>query len=410
MRRTIFSAALFLPVFGMGQVDWCHAEERYNWSARSEAYQRFNYLVQENKKNPSLMTRTVLYFPVVIHVVARAGQEPVSQAQALYQLDVLNADFAGKSENISTLLPEFSSLVADTEIRFCLASVDPDGFPTSGITYTQTDIADIALQTGPEGRYVIHWDQLGGKNGWDPVRYINIWVGDYGGILGSASFPGMAGFPEEIGLVMDIRHFGSIGEAGQSGIYGRGHSLTHEMGHFFGLKHIWGDGLEPNCNDGDDIDDTPNASGPYLNCPSGAQASCGTKDMYQNFMDLTDDRCLAAFTKGQAARMQSVIAVYYPDLGDDGSCKTYSHTFPDWYDELMWSHDRLSNRYTIYQTQGLMAQKRITVYSPDGKLILEDLWEDQLSYLLDLQTVAAGVYLVRIMLGTDSRVRKVVVF
>ena len=229
-------------------------------------------------------------------------------------------------------------------------------------------------------------------------------------MLGSASFPGMASFPEEIGVIIDPRFFGSIGDAGKSGFFSGGHTLTHEMGHFFGLKHIWGNGVEANCTDSDDIEDTPNAEGPYYNCPSGTQMTCGTNDMYQNFMDFTDDRCLAAFTNGQADVMQAVLDSYYPLLMAEGSCVSNAETFTSWYDQLVWAHDQPSNTYVIYAVEKWMGRTNIGVYSADGKQVLRDTWDDQQTYLLDLANVGTGVYFVRIDDGDKAFVRKVVVF
>jgi len=330
--------------------------------------------------------------------------------QALNQLDVLNADFAGRGENIDKLLSSFDALVADAAMHFCLATTDPDGNPTSGITFTHTDVNNIATMTGPGGRIAIHYDQLGGKTGWDPSRYINIWVGEYGDVLGSASFPGMAPYSEEIGLIIDISHFGSIGDAGQSGYFGRGHTLTHEMGHFFGLRHIWGGGVTYTCDDSDDIDDTPNASGPYYGCPSGEQISCGMSNMYQNFMDFTDDRCLAAFTHDQANRMQAAVAEYYPALAVEGACAENISSFNQWFSDLVWAHDASSDKYVIYGNVEWMGRKDVEVFSTDGKLVLTDVWDDQLSYLLDLRGVSEGVYVVQISGGGKNNVRKVVVY
>ncbi|HJW30249.1 MAG TPA: M43 family zinc metalloprotease, partial [Saprospiraceae bacterium] len=248
-----------------------------------------------------LQSRDVKHFEVVIHVVSTDDKLNVSQAQVLQQLDVLNADFAGMGDNIGKLPVEFKSLVADAGLQFCLASLDPDGQPTTGITFTHTDLQHVGTQYGEGGRRVIQYDELGGKTGWDPKRYINIWIGDCENILGSSSMPDDLFPMEEIGLVIDDQHFGAFGPSGSYGEFGRGHTLTHEMGHFFGLQHIWGHGLNEDCSDSDDIDDTPNAAGPHYGCPTGEVLSCGDQNMYQNFMDLTDDRCLAAFTHGQVA-------------------------------------------------------------------------------------------------------------
>ncbi|MDZ4747377.1 MAG: M43 family zinc metalloprotease [Saprospiraceae bacterium] len=408
MRTTLMYMLLLLPLFMTGQRSRCDVDHRFRLTAENPRYSLFLSRIQEGIKSGEIETRTETYFPVVIHVVMREPVIPVSVAQAIQQLDVLNADFAGKGNNIGQLRNEFESLVGDAQMKFCLATVDPQGQPTSGITRTTTSITNIALQTGEGGRIAIHWDELGGKTGWDPSRYINIWIGEYGGILGSASFPDMASYPEEIGLVIDPRYFGSIGAAGNSGFYSGGHTLSHEMGHFFGLKHIWGQGTGEDCNDSDDIQDTPNAAGPYYDCPQGLQESCGTSNMYQNFMDFTDDRCLAAFTQDQVTLMQTSAAVFYPDLDVDGSCTVYADTFAMWYEHLIWSYDQQADTYIVYNPDGWMGIIHIQVYSADGKLITEDKWEDQLSYLLDLSHVAAGVYFVRIISGGKEYVRKVV--
>lgn len=410
MRLLLMSILFLLQQLCPAQDNWCDVDRRFNFSDQNSLYQQFLERIRSREASGHIENRTNKYFPVVIHVVAIDPYQPVSLAQALNQLDVLNEDFAGKGKNIDKLLSAFSSLVADAGMKFCLATIDPDGQPTSGITFTHTDVNNIATQTGPGGRIAIHYDQLGGKSGWDPSRYINIWVGDYGSILGSASFPGMAQYPEEIGLIMDIEHFGSIGDAGQSGYFGRGHTLTHEMGHFFGLRHIWGSGVEYRCDDSDDIDDTPNASGPYYGCPSGEEISCDVTNMYQNFMDLTDDRCLAAFTHDQAVRMQAAVDEYYPALAVEGSCTSEASSFDLWFDDLQWSHDASSNKYVIYGNDEWAGRKDVEVFATDGKLVLSDVWNDQLSYLLDLNRVSTGIYIVKISDSLKFHTRKIAVY
>jgi len=408
MRATLMYMLLMLPLLMAGQGNRCDVDQRFNLTKENPVYQSFLSRIEHGTTPGNIEPRSESYFPVVIHVVMREPLQHVSVAQAIQQLDVLNADFAARGNNIEKLRDEFRPLVGDAQMKFCLATVDPQGQPTSGITHTATTVQDIALQTGDGGRIAIHWDELGGKTGWDPTRYINIWIGEYGGILGSASFPGMANYPEEIGLIIDPKYFGSIGSAGNSGFYGGGHTLTHEMGHFFGLKHIWGQGTDENCNDSDDIGDTPNAAGPYYDCPQGLQESCGTSDMYQNFMDFTDDRCLAAFTHDQVLFMQTTAVLYYPDLDVEGSCNASADTFDTWYDQLVWSYDPSAGIYVIYNTEGWEGKIEIQVYSLDGRLVLDDVWEDQLSYLLDLSNVAAGVYVVRMIADDVEFVRKVV--
>ena len=410
MRLILIYALFLIPAFLVGQHNRCLFDIELNTREDSIGYENFLSVVKYAKANPSISTRSIVYIPVVIHVVADESVQPVSSAQALQQLDVLNADFAGRGENISKLSDEFVSLIGNAEIQFCLATINPTGQPTSGITFTETDRNDIALQTEFEGRKAIHYDQWGGKSGWDPSRYINIWIGEYGDVLGSATFPGMSPFSEEIGVILDPKYFGSIGDAGHSGFFGGGHTLTHEMGHFFGLKHIWGNDTDNTCDDSDNIDDTPNAAGPYYDCPSGEQLSCGTSNMYQNFMDFTDDRCLAAFTHGQTLFMKAVLETYYPNLATETACLQTSESFDHWYDQLIWSNDPTSNTYVIYNPEIWMNTKDVLVYSVDGKLILEARWEEGWSYLLDLGHVASGIYIVSIADGDNRHVRKVIAF
>ena len=394
----------------------CTLHAQQSWCGYHDPGQAINYqkFLQTAKiiegKNP-LHTREILFIPVVIHVVAREGFNPVSQAQALHQVDVLNNDFAAQGDNIGKLLDEFKPIVAPADIHFCLAATDPKGQPTAGITFTPTSKefigTDIDFQTG---RRSIQYDVLGGKDGWDASRYINIWVGECLDILGFTTLPGQANFPEEIGIIIDIHHFGSIGDAGYYNIYGRGHTLTHEMGHFFGLKHIWGEGTGEDCSDSDDIDDTPNAAGPYYGCPEGDQSSCDNSNMYQNFMDFTDDRCLAAFTHDQVARMHSALELYYPDLANSTACSSNVVDFDHWFDHLTWSTDQANNKIVIYNPEGSPGPKNVRVFSSDGKLYYEGTWNDEVSFLIDLQNAAAGVYVVNITVGDECKSRKVVLY
>jgi hypothetical protein len=410
MRAILFLLMFAIPMMSVGQLHKCPVDSRIQSGPDQLKYQLFQSVLEQRLSNQKIEFRSLQYFQVVIHVVSRSSVNPISEAQVRNQLDVLNADFAGRGENLGKLLPEFAPLVGNGNLIFCLATTDPDGNPTSGITFTHTDIVNIALQTGQDGRIAIHYDQLGGKTGWDPSRYINVWVGEYGDILGSASFPGAAPFPEEIGLVIGNKYFGSIGEAGNSGYFGRGHTFTHEMGHFFGLRHIWGNGFDANCEDSDDISDTPNAAGPYFGCPAGQQVSCNSSDMYQNFMDFSDDRCLAAFTQEQVTFMITAIDVYYPNLALKGDCSMYTDAVNDWYGQLKWSHDAAANTYVIYSAEILDQSVNVQVFSTDGRLAYDALWSDAQSHLLNLRGLASGVYFVRLTIGEDPYVRAIVLY
>ena len=182
------------------------------------------------------------------------------------------------------------------------------------------------------------------------------------------------------------------------------------MGHFFGLQHIWGNDTDVNCDDTDFIDDTPNAAGPYYGCPTGEHESCGSPDMYQNFMDFTDDRCLAAFTHGQVLFMQAVLDTYYPGLWAESGCTTPVGSFDTWYSQLTWAYDPGSRTYIMYNPGIWQATKDVSLYSVDGKLIFNDTWEGDWSYILDLGHLPSGIYIVSIENGDQRKVKKVVTY
>ncbi len=248
--------------------------------------------------------RTVVTIPVVFHVVWREETENIPDAQLLSQLEVLNEDFRGLNDQ--SIVPGlFQDLIADVEIEFCLARRTPSGEPTDGVTRTQTTVPNVAT-TLVDGSPAIHYTDNGGRDAWDPESYLNIWIGRRQFFLGSAAFPaqGLA-FPGEDGIVIDPRYVGAGGFTNPP--YHLGHTLTHEVGHYFNLFHLWGPGGAGECTS-DEVADTPQQSRDYQGeCPDWPQASCATLDMFMNFMNFSDDACLAMFTAGQKLRMLAAL-------------------------------------------------------------------------------------------------------
>ena len=243
-------------------------------------------------------TANVVTIPVVVHVVYNGNVQNVSDAQIQSQMDALNRDFRRQNADTTNTPSDFASIVADTRIEFCLASVDPNGAPTNGITRTSTTTSEI----GDAG---VHYTAQGGKDGWNPNAYMNIWVCEIasgGDILGYATPPGMAS-PAEDGVVIDYRYFGTIGTA--QAPFNMGRTGTHEVGHYLNLEHIWG--LNGGCGDDDLVADTPMQEYDYSGCPSHPSASCNSNDMFMNYMDYVDDNCMNSFSQGQANRMTAAL-------------------------------------------------------------------------------------------------------
>ncbi len=391
------------------QTLWCHSQDPTTKPGQQIHYDQIVQQVK-NRIGSGIMPRSDSYLPVVIHVVTPKQSPDISTAQILHQIDILNADFAGKGENIHKVPEEFQSRIADTGIQFCLASTDPQGNPTTGIVYRLTPIPNIGLETNDQGRISVYYTQFGGTDLWDPTRYINIWIAEvHPGILGTSSFPGMAPFHEETGILIDFRYFGSLGVASYNSKFKDGHTLTHEMGHYLGLRHIWGAGTS-GCNDDDGIDDTPLSGSPYFGCPSGTQISCDVSNMYHNFMDQTDDRCLAFFTPEQAQFMQASVDLFYSDLPIEGACQETISSFTSWHDNLQWVYDRFSGQYIIYNSMGYSPDFTLEVFSLEGRLITTKEYNGYQSYHLDLDNVVPGIYIVRISDGEQRCSRKISVY
>lgn len=286
-----------------------------------ESFQR-QHNQSSHKKDNHLIT-----IPVVVHVLYHNNKENISDQQIQSQIDVLNTDFQHK--NADSLKPShpFYQFTSNTEIEFCLANTDPDGNTTTGITRTKTDSLKF-FGVGNE-----KFSSSGGIDNWDPKKYLNIWVchlDEDAELLGYASFPTDLGdYPEEDGVVIDYRAFGTTGTAGTDGFEDNdgGRTATHEVGHWLYLEHIWGD---DDCGS-DGVSDTPPQEMDNSGCPTfphNANNKCGSNEngeMFMNYMDYVDDHCMVMFTTGQKARMRDAIESWRADLLKSTACSNSSN-------------------------------------------------------------------------------------
>lgn len=257
-------------------------------AAKMEAIERFTNDFIENSDRVT----GVITIPVVVHVVYNTSSENISDAQILSQITVLNDDFRRMNSDADNVWPQ----AADSQIEFCLASIDPSGNATSGITRTST--SKTSFGTNDQMKF----NSSGGKDAWPASKYLNLWVCDIsGGILGYAQFPG--GSASTDGVVIDYQYMGTIGTASYP--FDLGRTATHEVGHWLNLRHIWGDG---GCSVDDFVADTPTSDAANYGCAIG-HVSCGTTDMVQNYMDYSDDACMNLFTAGQNTRMRALFDV-----------------------------------------------------------------------------------------------------
>ena len=242
----------------------------------------------------------LITIPVVVHVVHRTGREKISAAQVRSQLRSLNRDFRAKNPDKSKVPAQWKGLVTDSKIQFVLATKGPRGQKTNGIIYTPTK----AKAFGPDD--TVKSRRTGGVNPWPTDRYLNIWVCNLSdGLLGYAQFPG--GPRATDGVVVLYTAFGTLGTV--SPPFNKGRTATHEVGHFLGLRHIWGD--RNDCSGNDFVADTPVAQHANMGKPRFPHVTCNNGpagDMFMNYMDYVDDAAMFMFTSGQVARMNATLA------------------------------------------------------------------------------------------------------
>jgi hypothetical protein len=264
-------------------------------------------------------TEATLKIPVVVHVVhngeALGVGANVSDARITSQLKILNDDFNRLNTDKIKTPAAFETVSGSMDIEFVLAKSAPDGTATTGIVRVNGGRSSWSVPLDPT------LSELKSKSYWNSANYLNLWVTHLSdNYIGLAQYPtlttgvnGLSGLGERLattdGVVIDYTAFG-LGS--QDPDYNLGRTVTHEVAHFLGLRHIWGD--ESGCGADDFVTDTPMQGSASIDyCPVAGTVktdACTTTSpgvMYQNFMDYTDDACMNLFTLGQVVRMQTIL-------------------------------------------------------------------------------------------------------
>jgi hypothetical protein len=264
----------------------------------------------------------IITIPVVVHVIYNGqaiGIAPnITDEQVESQITVLNQDYRKMA---GTNGDNINPVGADTQIQFALAKQDPNGNPTNGIdrvSFCQDSWSDLDINTTVKPATI-----------WDPTQYMNMWSVNFSDntLLGYAQFPDASGLDglnstegnaNSDGVVSNYSVFGSKdfdnGTFLLNPTYNLGRTMSHEVGHWLGLRHIWGDGNgdeatnSPDCTATDYCADTPQVGWEHYTC--GIFDTCPTdpgNDMPENYMDYSDDSCMNIFTLNQKDRMTTVM-------------------------------------------------------------------------------------------------------
>lgn len=290
-----------------------------------------NWLNYRSTLSTLSIDQPVLTIPVVVHIVYNDESQNIPNSRVYSQLDVLNNCFRMKNSDRHDVPDVWKNIAADSRIELMLAKRDPAGNITDAIIRTRTDIDRFIYGEDINGNPLaekIKSTNDGGRDPWDTTRYLNIWVCKIGlqyvqdgqlvisnNLMGYAQFPNRE--PKTDGVVMNYLAFGINPDVGA---IGTGRITTHEVGHWLGLRHIWGDDYnaeDPNnpmaCLGPDNIPDTPNQKGPNRGKPTfpSTEHSCpdsgSNGTMFMNYMDYSDADILNIFTRGQCARMYNTV-------------------------------------------------------------------------------------------------------
>ncbi|NEN23876.1 T9SS type A sorting domain-containing protein [Cryomorpha ignava] len=257
-------------------------------------------------KNYEKKDEEVYIIPVVFHIVHNNGVENLAPEQIENAIEVMNQDFSAQTQGIGYVNSAFTNLVSNTAIQFALAKRDPDGNCTNGIVRTESQLT----YAGDDNLKML-------SPVWDRSKYLNIWVCSAieSGAAGYSRYPSSVNTPYGAtidGIVVKYDYVGSIGTSSQY----RSHTLTHEVGHWLDLPHLWGSTNDPeveeNCNTDDGVADTPNTIG-WTNCNITGE-SCGSLDNVQNFMEYS--YCSKMYTHGQSQRMAAALNSYVAERNE----------------------------------------------------------------------------------------------
>lgn len=364
---------------------------------------------------------TIFRIPVVIHMVYTDPLvDSLDENLILSQMDVLNRDFRRLNTDTGNTRPEFKSIAGDVGVEFYLPTTDPQGNPTNGITYTLGNPGFFGFEPITDN---VKSSATGGADPWPTDQYMNLWVCNILngiGVLGYAFPPAAApNWPANSstdsakqGVVVHYEVFGenNPNATGPLQIAAEGRTAVHEVGHFLGLRHVWGDG---DCSEDDGINDTPlmGSNSQQAGC-SFTKNTCDTAvigdlpDMVENYMDYSTEQCQNMFTSEQIAIMRNMLVIGRPGLAEIITNPTSSESLlMDGVNPELFPNPS-NGHFTLRQNLEDGVQFDIQVLDLTGKVVFEEKSLNESTYKIYLGNQAKGMYILQVQGENYSFSRK----
>lgn len=366
---------------------------------------------------------TTWFVNTVFHVVYNTPEQNLPDSVLYNQLNILNACYGRTNADTINMRTDFNPVTGlGTGIRFELASIDPNGNPTTGITRTATNTGTFFSLAGGGLAEGVKQAADGGIDPWDTERYLNIWICNMAipflgpSILGYAVPP--PGLPNwDAGAITGITdgiviQYQVCGNNNPNAlvIFGDtivmdGKTLVHEVGHYLGLRHIWGD--ETNCTGTDGIADTPAADDASNQDCDASKNSCvdainGTDlpDMIENYMDYSEELCQNSFTNEQSLFVRWVLAGFRPGVARP----SLTGIEPAVINPIGFNPNPVRDQLQI---TNVPARATLRLLSSDGRLLMEQSSENQPEVWLNLEDFKTGLYLLQITSGSLTGVHRI---
>tara|TARA_B100001113_G_scaffold242280_1_gene199283 strand:+ start:10 stop:1317 length:1308 start_codon:yes stop_codon:yes gene_type:complete len=433
MKYTITILTLFLSLTIFAQENKkCYTTELINKELiDNKNYQNQINQVHKENKNWILENRNnkeVITIPIVVHVIYRQTHANIGigtnipNFQIEDQIRILNEDYSKtNSEFPNPPRNTFVNYAGNPNIKFCLATTDPNGNPTTGVTRTQSTKNSFNYNTESND---MKRDNTGGKDGWNPSKYLNIWVCDIASsgntsVLGYAYLPGLQSWNAwKDGLVVDFQHFGTVGNSSSTS---DGRTPTHEIGHYLGLYHTFCEASGGGCCDNDNtwgsnVYDTPATDDVYygnVNANTNNNTcndllygfNADLLDMDENYMAYSGDTWM--FTTDQVNEMTATMNGYRSSLKNSNVSVNCTG---------LVANNNIDNKFNIFPNPVRNSLSIETNFSNYSIRITDILGNNiysikNVSYnkTIDVSGIKNGTYLIELTTNSEKKVNKIII-